>query len=248
MTTYETSQVKESVRERYAAVARREAARCGPSTGDDACCLPSEIRFTSKSEAEAVVEEADLGLSCGMPTAFEDIASGNTVLDLGSGAGVDVFRAAKLAGPDGYAIGVDMTAEMVELAQANALRGRFDNVEFRLGEIEALPVLDGSVDVVLSNCVINLVPDKRRAFAEMHRVLAPGGRFVISDIVTTGDLPEEVRADLSQWVGCVSGAIDRGDYLNLIEEAGFSDVEVIAGHAYGEGTPTESITLRGFKR
>jgi len=249
MTTYDTSQVKESVRERYAAVALREAACCSPPAAtEDACCSPAEVRFTSKSEADAVVDKADLGLGCGNPTAFEDIEPGNTVLDLGSGAGVDVFRAAKLVGDDGHAIGVDMTVEMVELARANATRGGFQNVEFRLGEIESLPVTDGSIDVVLSNCVINLVPDKRRAFAEMHRVLAVGGRFVISDIVTVGELSEDVRSDLSQWVGCVSGAMDYGDYLALIEEVGFGDVEVLTRHGYGDGAPTESITVRGFKR
>ena len=249
MTTYDTSQVKESVRERYAAVARRGTACCAPPTAtEDACCSPAEVQFTSKSGADAVVDEADLGLGCGSPTAFEDIEPGNTVLDLGSGAGVDVFRAAKLVGDDGHAIGVDMTVEMIDLARANATRGSFQNVEFRLGEIESLPVADGTVDVVLSNCVINLVPDKRRAFAEMHRVLATGGRFVISDIVTVGELSEDVRSDLSQWVGCVSGAMDYGDYLALIEEVGFGDVEVLTRHGYGDGAPTESITVRGFKR
>lgn len=248
MTTHTVDEVKDSVRERYAAVARRETSCCGPTVTEDACCSPAEVRFTSKSDADAVVAESDLGLSCGSPTAFDDIVPGNTVLDLGSGAGVDVFRAARLTGPDGYVIGVDMTTEMIELARANAARGRFENVDFRLGDIEALPVVDGTVDVILSNCVINLVPDKRRAFTEMYRVLAPGGRFVVSDIVTTGDLPEDVRADLSQWVGCVSGAIDRGRYLALLEEAGFRNVEVLADHEFGDGTPTQSITMRGFKR
>jgi SAM-dependent methyltransferase len=248
MTTHTVEEVKESVKERYAAVARRETSCCAPAVTEDACCSPTEVRFTSKSEADAVVAESDLGLSCGSPTAFDDIAPGNTILDLGSGAGVDVFRAAELTGPEGYVIGVDMTGEMIDLARANAVRGGFGNVEFRLGEIEALPVVDGTVDVILSNCVINLVPDKQVAFAEMYRVLAAGGRFVISDIVTIGELTAETRADLSQWVGCISGAIDRDRYLALLEEAGFRDVEVLAEHGFGDEPPTQSITVRGFKR
>jgi ubiquinone/menaquinone biosynthesis C-methylase UbiE len=205
------------------------------------------VRFTSKADADAIVADADLGLSCGSPTAFGDISPGDTVLDLGSGAGVDVFRAAGAVGPTGRVIGIDMTREMIDLANANAEKAGLDTVEFRLGEIEALPVADGTVHVVLSNCVINLVPDKARAFAEIHRVLAPGGRFVISDIVTTGELSAQTRNDLAQWAACVSGAIDRGTYLAIIEDTGFTGVEIVTSHSYGEETPTESITVRGFK-
>ncbi|MBT8217431.1 MAG: arsenite methyltransferase, partial [Acidimicrobiia bacterium] len=241
--------VKKAVRERYAAVAQKGTSCCAPATdATDGCCEPAEIRFTTKDAAEAIIGEADLGLSCGSPTAFGDINPGDTVLDLGSGAGVDVFRAAQVVGPEGHVIGVDMTPDMNELAAANAAQAGLENVEFRLGEIEHLPVVDGTIDLVLSNCVINLVPDKTKAFAEIHRVLAPGGRFVISDIVTTGDLSDEVRSDLGLWADCVSGAIDRADYLGIIDRIGFSDVEVITSHPYGEGAPTESITVRGFKR
>jgi SAM-dependent methyltransferase len=248
MTTYQADEVKQAVKERYAAVAQRGTSCCAPTTDtEDACCGPVEVRFTTKNEATAIIAEADLGLSCGSPTAFGDINPGDTVLDLGSGAGVDVFRAAQAVGPEGRVIGVDFTPDMIELATANAIKAGIDTVEFRQGEIESLPVIDGTVDLVLSNCVINLVPDKRKAFAEIHRVLASGGRFVISDIVTTGDLSDAVRADLGSWADCVSGAIDRDDYLGIIDRAGFVDVAVITSHDYGEGAPTESITVRGFK-
>ena len=245
MTT--TDQIKDTVRDRYAAIARSEANCCAPVDTADDCCAPAAVQFTSKEHATTVVDEADLGLSCGSPTVYGDIHPGNTVLDLGSGAGVDVFRASSLVGTDGHVIGVDMTADMIELARVNAEKGGFDNVEFRLGEIEALPIVDGSVDVILSNCVINLVPDKAQAFSEMHRVLARGGRFIISDIVTTGEIPDDLRGDLAKWAECVSGAIDRTDYLSLIETAGFTDVEVVAGHGY-DGTQTESITVRAVKQ
>ena len=249
MTTYKADEVKDAVKQRYAAVARQGSSCCAPTTGaDDACCEPAEVQFTTKDEAESIIAESDLGLSCGSPTAFGDINPGDTVLDLGSGAGVDVFRAARAVGREGRVIGVDFTPDMIDLATANAAKAGIDTVEFRLGEIENLPVVDGTIDLALSNCVINLVPDKRQAFAEIHRVLAPGGRFVISDIVPTGDLSDEVRADIGLWAECVSGAIDRADYLGIIDEAGFTDVEVITSHAFGEGAPTESITVRAFKR
>lgn len=239
MTTVDT--LKESVRNRYAAIARSQDSCCATD-----CCGPDEIRFTSTDHAATVVAEADLGLSCGSPTVHGDIHAGDTVLDLGSGAGVDVFRASGLVGATGRVIGVDMTADMIELARANAARGGYENVEFKFGEIEDLPIEDQSVDVILSNCVINLVPDKSRAFAEMYRVLVPGGRFIISDIVTTGELPDDLRGDLAAWAECVAGAIDRDDYLQLVEGAGFSDVEVVAEHGY-DGTPTESVTVRAVK-
>ena len=249
MTTYKADEVKKAVKERYAAAAQEGTSCCAPATeADDACCGPTEVRFTTKDDAQAIIAEADLGLSCGTPTVFGDINPGDTVLDLGSGAGVDAFRAAAVVGSDGHVIGVDFTPDMIDLATANAEKAGLDTVEFRLGEIEDLPVADGTVDLVLSNCVINLVPDKEKAFAEIHRVLALGGRFVISDVVTTGDLSDEVRSDLQQWAGCVSGAIGRDAYLGIIGDAGFVDVEVITSHEYGDGAPTESITVRGIKR
>ena len=228
------SQIKETVRHRYARIAE-DAAVCCEETAS-ACCEPAET--------------GDLGLGCGFPTSHANLAPGETVLDLGSGAGVDVFKAARAVGPEGRVIGVDMTPEMITRARANANRAGHENVEFRLGDIEFLPIPDHSIDVVLSNCVINLVSDKQRAFSEIHRVLRSGGRFVISDIVTVGDIPVDVREDLASWAGCVGGALDRDDYLDTIRVAGFVDLEVVAESSWqqpgGRGR-TESVTVKGWK-
>lgn len=201
--------------------------------------------------ARDMAEGSDLGLGCGTPTRFADLRPGEVVLDLGSGAGVDVFLAAKLVGPEGRVIGVDMTPEMIARARVNAAQAGFANVEFRLGEIEALPVADGSVDVVLSNCVINLVPDKARAFAELHRALKSGGRFSISDIVSFGDVPAEVREDAGLWASCIAGALDKAEYLAAIEGAGFEQVQVHHLEEYsqfrGDGYGFASITVGGRK-
>ena len=171
------------------------------------------------------VEGSDLGLGCGMPTRFAALQPGEVVLDLGSGAGIDVFLAAKAVGETGSAIGVDMTEAMIERAWQNARKHQIKNVDFRLGEIESLPVDSSSVDVVLSNCVINLTPNKQRVFAEIARVLKPGGRFIISDIVTFGDVPPEIRQDMELWAGCVAGAIDEQEYLAIIRRNGFSNLK-----------------------
>jgi ubiquinone/menaquinone biosynthesis C-methylase UbiE len=199
----------------------------------------------------AGASEGNLGLGCGLPTLYAGIQPGNTVLDLGSGAGVDVFLAAKAVGPQGRAIGVDMTPEMIARSWENAVKGGYRNVDFRLGEIEALPVQDSSVDVVLSNCVINLAPDKRKVFSEIFRVLKPGGRFSISDIVTYGPVPEAIRQDMALWAGCSAGALDREDYLRLITETGFSDVQVNQLVEYdamkGEDYGFASLTVEGRK-
>lgn len=172
------------------------------------------------------VAEADLGLGCGVPVEHAGLRPGQTVLDLGSGAGLDAFVARAEVGAGGHVIGVDMTAEMVAKARMNAEKSGFRNVEFRLGEIEHLPVLSDSVDVVISNCVLNLVPDKPRAFAEIFRVLRPGGHFCVSDIVASQRLPEWVQEIADAYAGCVAGAIPREDYLAIIGEAGFGVIEV----------------------
>ena len=238
--------IKVEVRRHYATIAVQPGG-CGTSD----CCsdgTPPPVAFADMMGVEA---EANLGLGCGMPTRFADIRPGETVLDLGSGAGIDVFLAARAVGPTGRVIGVDMTPEMIARAWDNAIRGGYGNVDFRLGDIEALPVDDGSIDVVLSNCVINLAPDKHRVFAEIHRVLRPGGRFSISDIVTHGHVPESIRADMELWAGCVAGALDRDDYLRLIGQAGFVDVQVNASVEYdavkGDGYGLSSITVAGRK-
>ena len=232
----DAQKIKQEVQSHYAAIARQDATR--PEEGGCGCgCCSSEpsnvVELVDYGVLQGdMVREADLGLGCGLPTQYADMQPGETVLDLGSGAGIDVFIAAKAVGLEGRVIGVDMTPEMLERARLNAARSKFGNVEFRQGEIEALPVEDGSVDVVLSNCVINLVPDKRRAFAEIYRVLKPGGRFSISDMVTYGDVPVELRQDMALWAGCIAGAVDRQEYLDLIEAAGFGEIIIHSSTEY----------------
>ena len=186
-----------------------------------------------KKDLSAVPEGADLGLGCGAPIGLLALRPGETVVDLGSGAGIDAFLAAEEVGPEGRVIGVDMTPQMLERARRNAASAGRTNVEFREGRLEALPVEDGSVDAVTSNCVINLVPDKAAVFAEVARVLKPGGRMVVSDIVLDAPLPEAVRADIAAWVGCISGALRKEEYLGLVEGAGFTQVEVLKDVDYG---------------
>jgi arsenite methyltransferase len=219
-------QLREMVRQKYAEIV---------TTSPSGCCTPAccsgdqfEEDFNMIGDAydgvSGYVADADLGLSCGVPVEHAGLRSGQTVLDLGSGAGLDVFVARNEVGESGHVIGVDMTAEMVAKARENAKNSGFDNVEFRLGEIEHLPVLSDSIDVVISNCVLNLVPDKQRAFAEIFRVLKPGGHFCISDIVSSRELPEWLKGIAEAYAGCVSGAIPKEDYLKLIQETGFSQV------------------------
>jgi len=222
-------EVKRVVKERYGRVAREAGSCCCSST----CCgtaKPQEIGRKigySEEELEAAPAGSNLGLGCGNPIALASIREGETVLDLGSGAGFDCFLAAERVGPKGKVIGVDMTSEMVERARANAVASGYENVEFRLGEIERLPVDDESVDLVISNCVINLVPDKKEAFKEAYRVLRPGGRLMVSDIVLLGELPEFIRESVEAYVGCVSGAAAKDEYLASMRSAGFEGVRVI---------------------
>jgi SAM-dependent methyltransferase len=227
--------IREKVRGSYAKIALTDTSCCGPSpdsTGYD----PAELAV--------LPEEAIMGLGCGNPVALAGIAEGETVLDLGSGGGIDVFLAARKTGDAGRVIGVDMTPEMLERAEANAAKLGFDNVEFRPGLIEDLPVGDATVDVVISNCVINLAPDKRAVFAEVARVLRNGGRLIVSDIVTDGPLPDAIVNDPEAWAACVGGALPRTDYVDAIRAAGLVDVEVLAETGSG---PTFSITVRARK-
>jgi len=181
----------------------------------------------SEEDLLASPEGANLGLGCGNPVALASLKEGETVLDLGSGAGFDSFLASARVGPKGRVIGVDMTAEMVERASANALKGNFGNVEFRKGDLEHLPLDNDSVDVAISNCVINLVPDKKKAFAEAFRVLKPGGRLLVSDIVLLRDLPELVKKSAEAYVGCLSGAVKKEEYLETMRSVGFEEIEVM---------------------
>jgi SAM-dependent methyltransferase len=220
--------VRAAVRARYATAAEQAAGcGCAPSCCDDGLgAKVLDMTGDGYGDVAGYVAEADLGLGCGVPTEHAALKPGETVLDLGSGAGVDAFVARREVGADGRVLGVDMTPAMLERARANVARLGYENVEFRLGEIEHLPVETGTVDVVISNCVLNLVPDKARAFAEMLRVLKPVGRFCVSDIVASGELPEAIRRAAELHVGCVAGALPRAVYLDLLRAAGFAHVHI----------------------
>ncbi|OGC79937.1 MAG: arsenite S-adenosylmethyltransferase [candidate division Zixibacteria bacterium RBG_16_43_9] len=223
--------IKKAVREGYAKIAKKEASCCSPVKS---CCggdNPSEsisksIGYTDE-ELKGVPEGANLGLGCGNPVALASLKQGEIVLDLGSGPGLDCFLAANKVGKTGKVVGVDMTPEMIEKARENARKGKYGNVEFRLGEIENLPVADNFVNAVISNCVINLVPDKERVFRETFRVLKPGGRLMISDLVLLKELPDFIKNSVEAYIGCLSGAIMKDDYLNAIKAAGFREVKII---------------------
>lgn len=215
--------LKRSVRDNYGEIARlaEEGQYRGVVTRSD----PAAIGYAAE-DLRAVPEGANMGLGCGNPIALADLAPGETVLDLGSGGGFDCFLAAKAVGPEGRVIGVDMTEEMVATARRNAAKGGYTNVEFLLGETENLPLDDESVDVVISNCVINLVPDKARTFAEAYRVLKPGGRLHISDIVFDGDPPTNLLKNVAAYVSCVAGAVGQAEYLCTMARAGLVDIAV----------------------
>ncbi|MGH2403258.1 MAG: arsenite methyltransferase, partial [bacterium] len=212
------------VREHY-----RDALTSG-SCGCGDCCSAD-----APAADPATAEFVGPSLGCGTPVVYADLQPGEVVVDLGSGVGGDVLRAARVVGPSGRGIGVDMTPEMVAAARANAVRTGFENTEFRLGEIEHLPLPDATADVVISNCVINLVFDKTRAFAEAYRVLRPGGRLVVSDMVSHGPLPDAIRTDPSAWAACIAGAISFEEYAEVIAAAGFTDVTVLAAGAAAPG-------------
>lgn len=225
-------EIKKVVRESYAQIAKQGRSCCSlPSS----CCgepnlvteISKRIGYTEK-DLEAVPEGSNLGLGCGNPVALASLREGDIVLDLGAGAGFDCFLAANRVGEKGRVIGVDMTPEMLEKARENARRGGYANTEFRLGEIENLPVADNYVDVIISNCVINLSPDKNRVFREAYRVLKPGGRLMVSDIVLLKELPAEIKNSLAAYVSCVAGALTKEEYLKAIREAGFREVKVVA--------------------
>jgi SAM-dependent methyltransferase len=247
--TMDDNVIKLEVQKRYAGIAQASGC-CGGSS----CCGDggsAEVLVDYGELAAGVIDGADLGLGCGTPTQFAGLQAGEVVLDLGSGAGLDAFIAAQAVGPEGRVIGVDMTPEMIARAWDNAVRGGYRNVEFRLGDIEDLPVESDSIDAALSNCVINLVPDKGRVFAQLYRVLKAGGRFSISDIVTQGEVPEEVRQDVELWTGCLAGALDQEAYLQLIRDRGFRDVRIDQSRVYespdGAGYRFLSISVQGRK-
>jgi arsenite methyltransferase len=235
---HDTVDIKEAVRDRYAGHATNGTSCCGASASASACgcgtgasvdvrALNSELGYDT-NELEEIPDGANLGLGCGNPLALLALKPGETLLDLGSGGGIDCFLAAKRVGPDGRVIGVDMTPEMIRLARENAEKSGLKNVEFRQGEIEKLPLDDGSVDATISNCVINLSTDKEQVFREIYRVLKPGGRMMISDIVLDSELPESVKKSVAAYTGCIGGALKRQEYMAAITKAGFTKVEIVA--------------------
>jgi arsenite methyltransferase len=228
---------------------------CGPSpAAESSCCGPSETaveaagaaRFYSAEELADLPETVtDVSLGCGNPLAIAELQPGEVVLDLGSGGGIDCFLAARKVGPEGRVIGLDMTPDMIKLARRNAKKIGATNVDFRFGEMEEMPLPDGSVDAIISNCVINLSPDKDAVFREAYRVLRPGGRMSVSDIVVDGDLPQIIRSQLNAWAGCIAGALDESVYLDKIRAAGFERVEVVSReHSdVDEGTEWDEVQV-----
>jgi len=225
--------IKKEVKKRYGNIAKTSGSCCGPASSCGCSAVPSAEELSASvgytpAELATLPEGANLGLGCGNPVALASLKPGETVLDLGSGAGIDCFLAARKVGPQGRVIGVDMTEEMLRLARENVKKSGLTNVEFLQGEIENLPLEDATVDAVISNCVINLATDKERVFREVYRVLKPGGRMMVSDIVLDGELPEKIRDSVAAYTGCIGGAMKRADYLAAMAKAGFTQVEIVA--------------------
>lgn len=223
------NETKEIVKEKYGQIAKQASSCCGPTS----CCGTTSNKIVGYSvmqddytKLDGYVADADLGLGCGLPTEYAGIRKGDVVVDLGSGAGNDAFVARAIVGDDGQVIGIDMTQEMIDKANKNNQKLGYTNIEFRFGEIETMPLDNETADVVVSNCVLNLVPNKQKAFAEIHRILKTGGHFCISDIVIKGELPENLKKSAEMYAGCVAGAIQHDEYLHIISEAGFNNVEI----------------------
>ncbi len=244
------SGIKKAVRESYGKIATQGGSCCSSKS----CCgsaglakVISKSIGSSDEEMSAVPDGANLGLGCGNPLAIASLKEGDTALDLGSGAGFDAFLAAKKVGKTGRVIGVDMTPEMIARAQENARKGGYTNVEFRLGEIESLPVESNTVDVIISNCVINLSPDKESVFREAFRVLKPDGRLMVSDLVLEVALPASIRDSVEAYVGCLAGAVMKDEYLGFIREAGFADIKVVGETHYPIEAMANDATARVVK-
>ena len=261
------NEIREAVRELYGKIAAAERSAdsasaescCDPqdTASAESCCSPQEAASAasccsseatvskgigySDEELGVIPDGANLGLGCGNPTALASLKEGEVVLDLGSGGGIDCFLAANAVGQSGRVIGVDMTPQMIERARENARQSGYENVEFRLGEIENLPVADNSVDVVISNCVINLSTDKGRVFKEAHRALKPGGRVMVSDMVLLKELPESIKNSVEAYAGCVAGASRKEEYLATVADAGFQEVEVVSESSFGVGQLADAI-------
>jgi len=248
--------IKDVVKGRYAQIATKQDQQscCSVCAGGINPLSQAEAIGYLREDLERIPEEAIMGLGCGNPSAITELKSGEVVLDLGSGAGVDVFLAANKVGATGRVIGVDMTKEMVDKAKSIAKDHGYDNVEFRLGEIEKLPVEDESVDVVISNCVINLSPNKSKVFQEAYRALKSGGSLTVSDIVSEEALPDEIKNNPDAWAGCIAGALEQQEYLKKIKGAGFEDVQVVSSSEFyieGKGSQAKekllSITVKAYK-
>ena len=242
--------IKGIVQERYSQIAKQNSSCCAKS---ESCCGSSsmaehigKVIGYGEEELQSVPENSNLGLGCGNPVALASLREGEIVLDLGAGAGFDCFLAAKRVGNKGKVIGIDMTKEMVEKAKENARKEQYDNVEFRLGEIENLPLDAESVDVIISNCVINLSPDKKKVFQEALRVLKPGGRIMISDIVLLKKLPESIKESVQAYTGCIAGAMKRDDYLDLITKSGFQELEVQGEEYFSLGLESEDALAKAL--
>jgi SAM-dependent methyltransferase len=244
--------VKRIVQERYSQIATQNTSCC---CSPEPCCGPENTAEQigmaigySEQEVRSVPDNANLGLGCGNPIALASLHEGEMVLDLGAGAGFDCFLAAKKVGKNGKVIGVDMTPDMVEKARENAKNGAYENVEFRLGEIENLPLEPESVDVIISNCVINLSPDKKKVFQEAYRVLKPGGRLMISDLVLLKDLPESLKESVQAYTGCIAGAMKKEQYLKLIEDAGFQQIDVQDEEYFSLGLGSEDAMAKAIAK
>ncbi|MDP2209667.1 MAG: arsenite methyltransferase [Bacteroidota bacterium] len=251
------NKIKENVKQKYGQIAKGElklevtpssCCSCGSNDGKVVFDMSAQYK---DSDRAAIPDGADLGLGCGTPAAYADLVEGMTVLDLGSGAGIDCFVASKHVGSTGKVIGVDMTEEMLSKANENKKKINAANVEFRFGEIETLPVDTNSVDRVISNCVINLVPDKQKAFSEIYRVLKLNGKFTVSDIVVDGVISEKERQDAALWAGCVSGALSRNEYIGIIDKVGFNNINIVSEKKYDykleSGGGLYSFTVTGTK-
>jgi ubiquinone/menaquinone biosynthesis C-methylase UbiE len=244
--------IKNFVKKRYGKIAGSNKSCC-PSCGSSSLIKQAKLIGYSEEDIKSIPEVSNMGLGCGNPVALASLKEGEIVLDLGSGGGIDVFFASKKVGPKGKVIGVDMTEKMINKSRETAKKYGYKNVEFRLGEIENLPIEDDSVDVIISNCVINLSPDKEKVFREAYRVLKNGGRIMISDLVTEGNLPDEVKKSFDAWASCIAGALEKNDYLNKIRKVGFKNVKIISESSYDIDVSKElkgkitSVKVEGYK-
>lgn len=244
--------IKKFVKKRYGKIAENGKSCC-PSCDSSSIIEQAKLIGYSEEDIRSVPEVSNMGLGCGNPVALASLKEGETVLDLGSGGGIDVFFASKKVGPKGKVIGIDMTEKMIKKSRETAKKYGYKNVDFRLGEIENLPIEDNSIDTIISNCVINLSPDKEKVFKEAYRVLKHGGRIMISDLVTEGELPDEIKKSFDAWAGCVAGALEKNDYLNKIRKAGFKNVKIVSESSYDVDVSKElkgkitSVKVEGYK-